>query len=321
MQRNLVRVFLSLLVLWIQLFAAGPTAYSQLDWANEEGGPAFSLQNNGRTGTETPTIWDELTILLAIDGSKQPQDFGVNANFGGTGSFNLGLPVSQALGIGAQVGTGITASANAVRVYELVGESTGRVQNFTSVGVFQRLDNGWSYGLTHDFLYQNSFDRFNLGQWRWRVTYDASPEHQFGVTTMLRSFSDDGLFLESIPVNLRTIDQLQFHWRRYWETGAQTTFWVGLAEGHGEDNAVTGFSPPQDECFLFGADILMPLTETLALYGETNLIMPADTGTVDAFLGIQWSPRHSSSMARRGRYSPLLPLAAPTSFAVDLVRQ
>ncbi len=266
------------------------------------------------------SIWDELTVLLALDGSKQPQDFGVNANLGGTASFNLALPLSRELGIGAQVGTGITASANAVRVYELLGESTGRVQNFTSVGLFQRLDNGWSYGFTHDFMYQNSFDRFRLGQWRLRATYDVSPTNQLGVTAMLRSFSDDGVFGGNVPVTLRTIDQIQVHWRHYWETGAQTSCWIGVAGRHSEDNAVTGFSPPKDSSFLFGADVLMPLTDTLALYGETNLIMPADTGTVDAFLGVQWSPRRHTSLARRGKYHALLPLAAPTSFAVDLIR-
>jgi hypothetical protein len=96
---------------------------------------------------------------------------------------------------------------------------------------------------------------------------------------------------------------------------------LGLAEGHGEDNAVTGFSPPKDEQLLFGSDIFMPLSPSLAIYGECNMIMPTDTGMVDAFLGFQWYPTARAFNARRGEFSPLLSLASPVSFAVDLARR
>jgi hypothetical protein len=38
---------------------------------------------------------DELTLFGGLDGSKQPQDFGVNANLGGQAHFNWGLPLSE----------------------------------------------------------------------------------------------------------------------------------------------------------------------------------------------------------------------------------
>lgn len=78
--------------------------------------------------------WEETTILGAIDGSKQPQDFGVNANLGGQAAINTAFPVFESLGIGIQAGTSIVASSNAVRVYELLGEETGRTQSFTTLG-------------------------------------------------------------------------------------------------------------------------------------------------------------------------------------------
>lgn len=83
---------------------------------------------------------------------------------------------------------------------------------------------------------------------------------------------------------------------------------------------VTGYSPPKIEVMQFGADVPAPLTDSLAIYGESNMIMPSDTGTVDAFLGIQWYPSGNAFRARRGQRSPLMTPASPVSFAVDLLQ-
>lgn len=66
----------------------------------------------------------------------------------------------------------------------------------------------------------------------------------------------------------------------------------------GEDNFVTVFSPAKDEQILFGADISAPLSDSLAIDGETDWIMPTATETIDAFLGIQWYPARSVRSAR-----------------------
>ncbi len=289
--------------------AAGSTMYSDLD---------ANLSLSEECWTSSSGLLEELTFFLGVDGSKQPQDFGVNALIGGQASVNWGIPLIDHLGIGAQIGTGITAASNAVQVYELLGETTGRTQSYTTVGLFQRFDNGFSWGFGHDFLYQKYYDDFSLSQWRVSGSHYVTGCDQVGITTMLNSKSATGTFGASTSVTLSPITQAHIYWRHYWETGAQTSLWFGMAEGHGEDNAVTGPAPPKDEQFLFGADILAPLSAHLAIYGETNIMMPADTGTVDAFLGIQWSPGRYSVDARRGRFSPLLPLASPVSFAVDL---
>lgn len=271
-------------------------------------------------GPAYPDLGDELSIFLGVDGSKQPQDFGVNANLGGQVSMNWGLPVVPEYGIGGQIGTGFTSTANAVRVYELLGETTNRTQSFTTVGLFQRTDSGWSWGFVHDFLYEDYFDRFDLSQWRTRGSYLVTAQDEIGLTAALRGHSDSGEFLGGLPVTLQPINQGHGYWRHFWSTGAQTTAWAGLADGHGEDNAVTGLAPDQDDVFVMGADVLMPLNASFAIYGETNMIMPPDTGTVDAFLGLQWYPRGNTFSARRSAFSPLLPLASPASFAVDLFR-
>ncbi len=269
--------------------------------------------------TESGGWFDELTLFGGIDGSKQPQDFGVNANLGGQAQFNWGVPISQDWGLGLQVGQGIVSSDNAVRVYELSGEAKGRFQSYTTVGLYQRTDSGFSWAFAHDWLNQSSFDTFSLSQWRLRGAYDVAPCDQVGISANIAGSGDTGDF-NATTVRLQAIDQGSCFWRHWWPTGVQTTWWGGVAGGHGENNAVTGPSPRFGNSFLMGADIVSPLNDYFAIYGETNLIFPADSGTVDAFLGLQFFPGGGAKRARRGRFSPLLPVASPTSFSTDLLQ-
>lgn len=302
---------------WEAPASIGTTRTAPTDmWLNE----APPTIPSRMTSPRSASLLDEFTALLAMDGSKQPQDFGVNANAGLQASMNWGLPMFKELGIGAQIGTNYTATDNAVRVYELLNETTKRNQSFTTVGFFQRTDSGFAWGGVYDFLYEDTYDHFSLGQWRIRGSYLLSETDEIGTTAQLRSVSDNGVWGASTPVTLRSINQGSIYWRRFWKTGAQTTGWIGLADRHSEDNIVTGPAPAKKDSFLFGADILMPLTSSLAIYGETNMITPFDTGTVDAFLGIQWYPRRKAFNARRGQFSPLLPTASPVSFSTDLVQ-
>ena len=38
-------------------------------------------------------LWDNVSIFVGLEGSKQPQDFGINANFGGRFALNWGFPL------------------------------------------------------------------------------------------------------------------------------------------------------------------------------------------------------------------------------------
>jgi len=283
--------------------------------------PPVAVVCRGESGCASCGGWfDELTLFGGLDGSKQPQDFGVNANLGGQAHVNWGVPLSYDYGLGLQIGQTLVATDNAVQVHELVGEARSRFQSYTTVGLFQRTDSGLSWGFAYDWLNEESFDDFSLQQWRLRGAYDLGRCDQIGVSVNLASGGDTGVYngLTTSVVRLEAIDQGRLEWRHWWPTGVQTTAWGGIAGGHGENNAVTGPAPDFGESFLMGADILSPLNDYLAIYGETNLIFPADTGTVDAFLGVQFFPGGGAKRARRGRFAPLLPVAAPTSFSVDL---
>ena len=272
----------------------------------------FQAERQARFNT---ALFEDFSVFAGIVGSKQPQDFGTNANFGGQLSFNgsLALPAE---GFYLQMGSGLAATGNAVQVFELLGESKNRLQSFSSIGIFKRWRNGAALGVTYDYLFQDSFDTFHLGQWRIAGELEWTPRDVFGFSVNLESQADSGSF-NTTNVFLEPITQGRIYYRRIWETHVQTTAWVGIADRHSEDNAVTGPAPRKRNVLVTGADLLVPLNDRLAIYGEANIVYPADTGAIDAFLGFQWFPRRDSFTARQRR-GPLLPVASPTSFTVDL---
>lgn len=262
----------------------------------------------------------ELDVFFGLTGSKQPQDFGVNANLGVRGSLNFSNPLFPAAGVGVQIGSAVSTFGNAVQVFESLGESTGRTQSFTTLGIFQRLSSGFSWGVVYDYLYQESFDDFSLGQYRLQVGWNTCSDLEFAATFTFASRGDQGEF-NDINVRLDPIEQFQVSIRKYWPSGVNTAVKIGVADRHSEDNVVTGTLPPKSNQLLFGADLYAPLTGWLAIYGETNLMMPADTGAVDAFLGMQFSTRGITRRVRRRIFRPYLPVAGNPTFTVDLNRR
>ncbi|QEG23418.1 DUF6666 family protein [Mariniblastus fucicola] len=262
-----------------------------------------------------------LTSLVGIDGSKQPQDFGANANFGTALRIAWSAPLSESHGIGYQIGSRVTFSANAVQVFELLGESKDRFQNFTTVGVFRRSDQGFNFGVAYDWLSQESFDQFNLSQWRAKASFDITPSVEIGTTLHIANRSDRGFF-NAEEVQLDPVEQLNIFVRQHWDTGTVTAFWLGVADRHSEENAVTGTLPPKDNQLLFGAELFAPLNSWMAIYGQTNLVMPADTGAVDAFLGLEFSARGiRRAHSRSNRFRPMFAVASSPTFTTDLTRR
>lgn len=270
-------------------------------------------------GPRRRSVLEDLSLFAGLEGSKQPQDFGVNANFGGRVHANLGLPLMAAQGVGIQLGTAINATDNAVQVFERVEGTQNRFQSFTTIGIFQRTAAGLSWAGGYDFLYQDSYDEFNLGQWRGEVACRLSVKCELGTWFAISACSDEGRF-GATPVVLDPITQGSLFLRRDWENDAQTTVWLGVAQGHGEANTALGDLPPVAERVVFGADVFVPLSPLLALFGQANFITPADTGTVDAFLGVAFFPGGSHG-ARDRRFAPRLEVANNTTFATDLTRQ
>ena len=263
--------------------------------------------------------FDNLTFFLGLDGSKQPQDFGINAQFGGRAAGNWGMPLWRDRGLGFQIGTAVDATGDAVQVVQRVQGSTGRTQQFTTVGFYQRTQLGVNWGIVYDFLYEDYYDYFNLGQWRGDLSYQLSPQNTIGVWTTVSDRTSTGTF-GATPITLVPISQTNAYLNHTWCNRVQTMFWGGVAYNHGQVNAVLGDLPPLTNQFVFGAQLFVPLTDRLALFGQGNFIMPVGSGLVVSFFGFELSTR-GGMMSSGSRFAPVQTVAAPTNFAVDLRRR
>jgi hypothetical protein len=263
-------------------------------------------------------------LFAGLEGSKQPQDFGVNAHFGGRFHANMGIPILPSIGLGAQIGTALNYTDNAVQVHERIEGNKNRLQSYTTVGLFQRLDCGFTWAVGYDFLVQDYYDNFQLGQWRGDFGYRFNRTHEVGTWIAISNDADQGFYgpgpvVPAIPVVLDPITQGNIYYRRNWENDSQTTIWIGMAEEHGESNVALGDLKPVDERLVFGADVFLPISPHLAIFGQANFLTPSDTGTVDAYLGMSYFPGGSHG-ARERRFAPRLPVANNTVFATDLSR-
>jgi hypothetical protein len=261
---------------------------------------------------------DTLELFGGLEGSKQPQDFGVNAEFGGRLHVNWGVPLLPAWGIGVQVGTAVDLTDNAVQVFERLEGNSDRVQEFTTVGLFQRIGR-LNWAVVYDFLYEDYYDKFDLGQVRAKVGYHITHCDEIGAWGTIATEKDSGTF-GAIPVTLRPIDQASLFWRHTWENCSETTVWAGGCPGHGQVNLALGDLPPVGARVVFGADVHIPLSDSWALFGEANFLTPANSGTVDAYLGFAYYFGGTAHGFRQRQFAPVLPVADATSFAVDLGR-
>lgn len=156
-------------------------------------------------GTSSYELWPGyFALFMGLDGAKQPQDFGVNALFGGRAAIEAAWIIKSEWNLGLQAGTSINFSDNAVQVFERVEGTKHRVQSYTTVGLYQRMDSGLYWGVGYDFLNQNYFDRFSLGQWRGRVGYELNETNDVGVWFTVPQKSDSGLFA-TIPLDRKSV--------------------------------------------------------------------------------------------------------------------
>ena len=272
--------------------------------------------------TDLAPTWkwsDSLELFMGLDGSKQPQDFGVNAQFGGRVQANLGVPLWEENGIGFQIGTAVTQADHAVAVTHAIEGSSSRTQSFTTMGVFQRTESGWTWAIVNDVLYQQDYDRETLDQWRARVGFDLNGRDEIGIMGSIPQAGANASWA-GIDVHLSPLRQGSMFWRHDWESGAQTTGWFGIADRHGQANAAINDRPNTNYVIVFGADLQVPLNNYWALFGEANFVMPSDTGSVDAYLGFAYYPGGGAFGWRRRTWSPVLPVASSPSFVTNLTR-
>lgn len=287
--------------------------------ASLENQPTHEYQTVPQTFNRQVPWWHNASVHGGLDGSKQPQDFGVNAHFGGRIGGNVGVSLLDDAGLGAQLGLAYNFSDNAVKVFEVIGEERERNQLFLTFGLFQRTDGGVVWGAVYDVLWSDYYSSTSLGQFRGLLGYQLDECNEVGLWGTLRGHTDDAT-VATIPVQLNSIDMINAYWAHRWKWGAQTTVWMGVTSGHGEEVLIL---PPQteiDNSFVFGAAVNIPLNDSWALSGQANFLSPADSGTVDAYLGFTYFFGGTQINAQTGRFRPVLPVANNSYFPVDLSR-
>jgi hypothetical protein len=284
--------------------------------------PTISCEEGTETGPAQAAdrLFDTLSVFAGIDGSKTPQDLGINANFGGRVAVNWGLPLWRELGLGAQIGTAVNYARTAVSVLEEVGGPGDRTSVFTTVALFERLACGLKGGIGYDFLDEDYYNHIDVGQWRCVLGYDLGPRDELGVWATKGDRGHEAFF-DHLDLHLRPVTEGNLYYRHTWPGGVRTGFWLGVAEEHGRFVLVFPGRPNIHHPVVFGADLHVPLSERLALFGEANFITPNDTGTVDATLGVAYFFGPHGGTASRPCFAPLLPVANNATFTLDLQQQ
>jgi hypothetical protein len=262
---------------------------------------------------------DTLDLFIGLDGSKQPQDLGINANMGARFSGNFGVPIAKKAGLGAQFGVALNLSDAAVHVLDQVEGTSSRQQTYLTFGVFQRANGKINWGVAYDLLFEHYYDSFTLGQFRGQAGYKVTSRDEVGAWVAVRTHGDDGV-MGTTAVRLDPITQGNGYYERTWSSFARTRVWAGVASGH--DNVVWVFpaNTRSSPVFVYGADLHMPLNDRFAVTGAANFLTPTATGTVDAYLGIVFYPGHIAMHHAAQDFSPLQAVANNPTFSVNLKR-
>jgi hypothetical protein len=264
-------------------------------------------------------IFENLSLFVGPDGSKQPQDLGINANMGIRFAANLGFPLFTGAKIGAQVGAAHNISDAAVHVLDQIEGTSGRTQTFLTAGVFRRAGGKVNWGVGYDLLFQRYYDDFRLGQLRGEIGYAVGESNEVGVWATRAAGSDSGV-MGTTPVHLTPISQMNGFLRHTWASNARTNVWVGFANAHHNVVWVFEDNSKDDNVLVYGAELSVPLSERFSISGAANFVTPTATGTVDAYLGLTFFPGKSAIRSVRNVFAPFTSVANNPTFAVDLRR-
>jgi hypothetical protein len=266
-----------------------------------------------------PGIFENLSLFVGPDGSKQPQDLGINANMGIRFAANWGFPLVERLKIGAQIGAALDASDDAVNVLNQINGPGHLTQTFLTLGVFQRPTPRVNWGLAYDEQFERYYDNVRFGQWRGQAGYNVTDNNEVG-TWFTKAAQGDSGHVGTTAVYLDPITQVNAYTRHTWANLAQTTVWLGMANAHDDVVLVFPANARDTHVLVYGAELSMPLSDRFAVTGSANFITPASTGTVDAFLGLTFYPGRSSLRAAHNTFTPIVPVANNPTMAIDLRR-
>jgi hypothetical protein len=272
----------------------GPCSCDNCTYRNSQWGPCYQddIDDCRHTvpcdGVCIPRRFvDETALFLGVQGFTGPMDLGNNGNFGYhegvnfAGHFGKWLGLGG-LGLGYQVGATFLQSdlngnmANGVQTKE-------RDQQFLTVGLFRRAHDGYGLqgGFVYDYMHDNYYAKYSVGQIRAELSYLTLYGHEFGFWGAF-SAHDGHAFVNNAFVGFQTLDMYNGFYRYTFSNGTQARVWVG-----GTDNKQG----------IVGSDFRIPLTNRWDLWGWYNYVIPGHAGTVGSMqqawnltINIVWYP-------------------------------
>jgi hypothetical protein len=268
--------------------------------------------------------------IFGFDAFKGISDSVLQSNFGPVLGVNTAAPLFGLAEYGFGWQTGITYG-----VYDFDGRiedapttntRESQQQIFVTTGFYRKAgaDQRLSFGVVYDWMFNTEWGSFgtspNLGQWRGQVEYALSNSNGVGFYGCLR----DLRALEEVvrvPVDTRPISQVNMFWHHKFDEGADSWLWVGIPER----DRLSGDGSLGD--WIVGANIQVPLSEKLALYGNAQYMHPSQSAgevasvesTWNVGAGVMWYlGGHARSQSLNGKcWTPYLPVANNSTFLVD----
>ena len=216
-----------------------------------------------------------------------------------------------------QLGAALNLSDAAVHVLDQISDTSRRSQTFATVGLFQERA-GFGWALAYDHLQERYYDTFTLGQMRGELSARVSRNDEVGAW-FTHPLQDATAAAPGATVRLAPLGQLNGLVRHRWATGAVTTVWAGVAARHHNVVLVFPDNSSSRNVIVYGARLDLPLNEHMSITGSGNFLTPTSTGTVDAYLGVTFTPRRRTG-STRSVFAPSLDVANNPEFPVDLRR-
>jgi hypothetical protein len=269
-----------------------------------------------------------IVAFAGLDSFKGISDGSYESNFGAVAGVNSALLLPIDYNLGWQLGM-------SYGVYDLDGwgehdttnSSTSQQQIFITTGFFHKAneDRRLSYGLVYDWMVNDEWGVYGtsptLGQWRGQIEYALSGCNAVGVWGCVNDRYSQQRSRDQGIVRNAGVTQANLFWHHKFCSGADSWLWVGAPER----SALTGDGSLGQ--WMVGANVQVPLSETLALYANGSYFRPTASAGGDAAMaqgydvsmGVAWyfGGRAVNHAINGDCGLPYMPLANNSNFLVD----
>jgi hypothetical protein len=202
--------------------------------------------------------WGEnFSVFGGVHNFKSPVNLVGQSNFGTQEGVNWALPIWAEIGLGGQIGIGVTQSNFQDSGFPF---DDYRNQTFVTGGLFHRpaCDQGLQYGLVFDWLHDEFYDNFDIAQLRGEISWLFDRRDEIGFWFASGVIDDRVSHQFLAPADFEVIDQYAFFYRRRFCQGGDARIWGGF----------TG-----NDAGLIGADFSLPVAKCWSIEGGFNYVI------------------------------------------------